>query len=177
MAITADQAAQAILESVPPTMRAIKEQMRSARASNLSVSQFRLLLFVRRNPGTDLSAVADHMGTTLPSASQLMSRLVAAGMLTRTVHPTERRHLQLNLTEAGVAAVANADVHTREWLCERLERATPEQLERLCAALADLLDIVRGVPGAPGGRVGERQGSPDAEPVPGNGRVVGAGTI
>lgn len=155
MAITPDEAAASILETIPPAMRAIKEQMRSARAANLSVSQFRLLLFVRRHPGTDLSAVADHMGTTLPSASQLMSRLVAAGFLARNVHPTERRHLQLTLTEAGQAALAEADARTREWLCQRLERATPEQLERLQVALGDLMELIQGVPGAPGGRPGD----------------------
>jgi DNA-binding MarR family transcriptional regulator len=152
MGTTPDQAAAAVLETIPPAMRAIKEQMRSARAANLSVSQFRLLLFVRRHPGTDLSAVADHMGTTLPSASQLMSRLAAAGMLARTVHPTERRHLQLKLTDTGAAALAECDARTREWLCERFEKATPEQLERLEVALADLLALIEGAPGAPGGR-------------------------
>jgi len=152
MAITPDQAAEAVLESIPPAMRAIKEQMRSARSANLSVSQFRLLLFVRRHPGTDLSAVADHMGTTLPSASQLMSRLVAAGFLARTIHPTERRHLQLSLTDAGADALASCDARTREWLAARLERATPEQLERLSEALTDLMALIEGAPGAPGGR-------------------------
>ncbi len=155
MATTPDQAAEAVLETIPPAMRAIKEQMRSARAANLSVSQFRLLLYVRRHPGTDLSAVADHMGTTLPSASQLMSRLVAAGMLARTIHPTERRHLQLKLTDAGSAALSECDAQTREWLCQRFERATPDQLERLQVALADLLALIEGAPGAPGGRPGD----------------------
>jgi DNA-binding MarR family transcriptional regulator len=155
MATTPDQAAEAVLEAIPPAMRAIKERMRSARAANLSVSQFRMLLFVRRHPGTDLSAVADYMGTTLPSASQLMSRLVAAGMLARTVHPTERRHLQLALTDSGAAALAECDLRTREWLRDRLAGASPEQLEGLRAALSDLLSLIEGAPGAPGGRPAE----------------------
>ena len=49
---TPDQVAIAILETIPPSMRAIREQMRSGRAASLSVAQFRLLLFVRRHPGT-----------------------------------------------------------------------------------------------------------------------------
>jgi DNA-binding MarR family transcriptional regulator len=157
MATTPDEAAEAVLEAIPPAMRAIRERMRSARAANLSVSQFRMLLFVGRHPGTDLSAVADHMGTTLPSASQLMSRLVAAGMLARTVHPTERRHLQLSLTESGVAALGECDARTREWLRDRLSGATPEQLERLEAALTDLLSLIEGSPGAPGGGPSEQR--------------------
>jgi DNA-binding MarR family transcriptional regulator len=163
MATTPDEAAEAVLEAIPPAMRAIKERMRSARAANLSVSQFRMLLFVRRHPGTDLSAVADHMGTTLPSASQLMSRLVAAGMLARTVHPTERRHLQLSLTESGAAALVECDRRTREWLRDRLAGASPDQLERLQTALTDLLVLIEGAPGAPGGRPPEPR-RPHVEP-------------
>ena len=70
---TPDQVAIAILETIPPSMRAIREQMRSGRAASLSVAQFRLLLFVRRNAGTSLSPLAEHLGTTLPAASQLES--------------------------------------------------------------------------------------------------------
>jgi DNA-binding MarR family transcriptional regulator len=160
MGTTPDEAAAAVLETIPPAMRAIKERMRSARAANLSVSQFRMLLFVRRHPGTDLSAVADHMGTTLPSASQLMSRLVAAGMLARTVHPTERRHLQLTVTDSGAAALGECDLRTRQWLRDRLAGATPEQLERLTSALTDLLVLIEGAPGAPGGRPPEPRRNP-----------------
>lgn len=160
MTATPDEAAEAVLEAVPPAMRAIKERMRSARAANLSVSQFRMLLFVRRHPGTDLSAVADHMGTTLPSASQLMSRLVATGLIVRTTHPTERRHLQLKLTEAGVVALAEADARTREWLRDRLSGASPEQLDRLTFALTDLLILLEGAAGAPGGGPSELHREP-----------------
>ena len=71
---TPDQVAIAILETIPPAMRAIREQMRSGRAASLSVAQFRLLLFVRRHPGTSLSPLAEHLGTTLPAASRVRPR-------------------------------------------------------------------------------------------------------
>jgi DNA-binding MarR family transcriptional regulator len=133
-----DEAAGAILETVPPTMRAIREQMRSGRAASLSVPQFRLLLYVRRNPATSLSAVAEHMGTSLPAASQQVERLVRAGFVSRLPSAQERRRVELRLTETGSETLAECDARTRAWLCDRLEALSPSELERLEAALHDL---------------------------------------
>ena len=139
---TPDQVAIAILETIPPSMRAIREQMRSGRAANLSVAQFRLLLFVRRHPGTSLSPVAEHLGTTLPAASQLVERLVRAGFVTREQHLAERRRVELRLTEAGGATLAECDARTRAWLCERLSGLAGEKLDRLSGALQELRGLL-----------------------------------
>ena len=139
---TPDQVAIAILETIPPSMRAIREQMRSGRAASLSMAQFRLLLFVRRHPGTSLSPVAEHLGTTLPAASQLVERLVRAGLVTREQHLAERRKVELRLTEAGGATLAECDVRTRAWLCQRLSGLGAEELDRLSGALKELRDIL-----------------------------------
>jgi DNA-binding MarR family transcriptional regulator len=139
---TSDQVASAILETVPPTMRAIREQMRSARVAGLSVPQFRLLRFVRRNPGTGLSALAEHLGTTMPAASQLVERVVRAGFLTRQQDPRERRRVELHITEAGGAVLDLCDERTRAWLCERLDGLDPEQLEAIADALKQVRTVV-----------------------------------
>jgi DNA-binding MarR family transcriptional regulator len=123
-------------------MRAIREQMRSGRAASLSVAQFRLLLFVRRHPGTSLSPVAEHLGTTLPAASQLVERLVRAGLVTREQHLAERRRVELRLTEAGGATLAECDARTRAWLCQRLSGLAGEELDRLSGALQELRGLL-----------------------------------
>ena len=139
---TPDQVAIAILETIPPSMRAIRGQMRSGRAASLSVAQFRLLLFVRRHPATSLSPVAEHLGTTLPAASQLVERLVRAGFVTREQHLAERRRVELRLTEAGGATLAECDARTRAWLCERLSGLAGEKLDRLSGALYELRGLL-----------------------------------
>ena len=139
---TPDQVAIAILETIPPAMRAIREQMRSGRAASLSVAQFRLLLFVRRHPATSLSPVAEHLGTTLPAASQLVERLVRAGLVTRAQHPEERRRVELRLTDAGDATLAECDARTRSWLCERLAGLEETELDRLASALRELRTLL-----------------------------------
>ena len=157
---TPDQVASAILETIPPSMRAIREQMRSGRAASLSVAQFRLLLFVRRNPGTSLSPLADHLGTTLPAASQLIERLVRAGLVSRVQHPEERRRVELRLTDAGDATLAECDARTRAWLCERLSGLDQIELDRLADMLRDLRALV-----SEGGAVKQLGASPRLLPV------------
>jgi DNA-binding MarR family transcriptional regulator len=139
---TSDQVAVAILDTLPPSMRAIREQMRAGRVDGLSVAQFRLLIFVRRNPGTSLSPLAEHLATSLPAASQLVDRLVQAGMLTRGPHPESRRRIEVHLTVAGAAALAQCDARTRAWLCERLSGLDEADLERIERSLRELSGLL-----------------------------------
>ena len=141
---TPDQVAIAILETIPPSMRAIREQMRASRTAGMSVAQFRLLLFLRRNPGTSLSKLADYLGTSLPSASQLVDRLVRGGLITRVQAEQERRRVELALTDAGAAALAECDAATRGWLCELLSGLDEAELERIAGTLKDLRVILTG---------------------------------
>ncbi|MGD0122598.1 MAG: MarR family transcriptional regulator [Candidatus Limnocylindrales bacterium] len=149
MTTTPDEVAAGILETIPPSMRAIRAQMRSGRAAGMSVAQFRLLVFVRRNPGTSLSTLADHLATSRPAASQLVERLVQAGLVTREQHAEERRRVELRLTDAGAAALAECDARTRAWLRERLAGLGEVELERIAATLRELHDLLADVPACP----------------------------
>lgn len=142
MTATPDQVAAAILETIPPSMRAIREQMRSGRAAGMSVAQFRVLLFVRRNSGTSLSLLADHLATSRPAASQLVERLVQAGLLSREQHPEERRRVELRLTETGAAALVECDTRTRAWLSARLSGLADSELDNLAGRLGELRDLL-----------------------------------
>lgn len=130
--------AEVVLESVPPVMRAIRARMREGRVEGLSVPQFRALLYVRRHPGTDLSSVAEHLGASMPSASELVSRLVRDGLMARTADPASRRRVRLSLSEEGDRLLSEARGRTLDWLTLRLSTAPPERLARIEAALREL---------------------------------------
>ncbi len=134
----APDAAEAVLETVPFVMRAIRTRMRAVATADLSVPQFRTLLYVRRVPGTSLSGIADHLGITLPAASELVARLVHQGFLARSRDQAERRRIQLELTDAGRATLAEMEARTKEWLRAVLARTDPERRTALVAALGDL---------------------------------------
>src|SRR5690348_8593895 len=87
---TGADVAATVVDVVPLVMRAIRREMRAAASSSLTVPQLRALLFVRRNPGTNLSALAEHLGIGLTGASGLVDRLVRNDMLARKIDPNER---------------------------------------------------------------------------------------
>ncbi len=123
-------------------MRVVRGHMREGRAEGVSMPQFRALLFIRRNPGTDLSSVAEHMGASMPAVSELVSRLVRDGLVVRELDPASRRRVQLTLSENGERQLADARQRTLDWLAERLGSASPEQLDRFETALRELLGVL-----------------------------------
>lgn len=135
-------AARAILDTAPGFMRAIRTQMRAGRPAGVSVPQFRALLYIRRRPGTDLSDVAEHLGTSLPAASELVARLVRQGLVERSIDPASRRRMRLSLSPSGAGQLDEAEEATVAWLAERLEGTDPDRLEAIEAALADLGELI-----------------------------------
>jgi DNA-binding MarR family transcriptional regulator len=135
-------AARAILDPAPAVMRAIRTQMRAGRPSGVSVPHFRALFYIRRQPGIDLSDGAEHLGTSLASASELVARLVRQGLVQRSVDPASRRRMRLALTPSGAGQLDAAEAATLAWLARRLDGADPARLEAIEAALADLGDLL-----------------------------------
>jgi DNA-binding MarR family transcriptional regulator len=147
-----EEAARAVLETVPLVMRAIRARMREGRPEAISVPQFRALLYIRRHPGTDLSAVADQVGTSLPAASELVARLVRQQLVVRETDPASRRRIRLTLSPSGFAGLEAAEQRTTEWLVGVLRRLGEAQLAGLAAGLRDLRATVANDSGAPAGR-------------------------
>jgi DNA-binding MarR family transcriptional regulator len=133
MRISSEECAREMLEVVPMIMRAIRGQMRSHRRSDLSVPQFRTLAFLGRYQGASLSAVAEHIGLSLPSASKLMDGLVARSLVSREGSPVDRRRVRLALTTRGKVTLREA----------------------FAAAQADLADRVAALPADERGKVGQ----------------------
>ena len=140
-----EEAARAVLETVPLVMR-------EGRPEAISVPQFRALVYIRRHPGTDLSAVADQVGTSLPAASELVARLVRQQLVVRETDPASRRRIRLTLSPSGLAGLEAAEQRTTEWLVGVLRGLGEAQLAGLAAGLRDLRATVANDSGAPAGR-------------------------
>ena len=115
-----DECARQILEIVPLVMAAIRTEIRSHRGSELSVPQFRVLIFLNRHEGASLSDIAEHLGLTLPSMSKMIDGLLARNMVTRQMHSEDRRRVTLALTVPGREAMQTAYKATESRLAERL---------------------------------------------------------
>jgi DNA-binding MarR family transcriptional regulator len=144
--VEAGHAAAVILETVPPVMRAIRARMRQAGVAGLSVPQFRVLLYVRRDPGTGMSEIAEHLGTTLPATSELVNRLVRQGLVTRATDERERRRICLGLSAAGLAGLEGAEARTLAWLRGLVAGVPSDRLAGLVEGLSELSRLVAGAP-------------------------------
>jgi DNA-binding MarR family transcriptional regulator len=97
-------------------MGSIRAELRRHRGGDLSVPQFRTLIFLSRHEGTSLSQVAEHVGLTLPSMSSIIDGLVARRLATRETHPNDRRRMALALTTRGQATLRSALGATEAYL-------------------------------------------------------------
>ncbi len=130
------ECASQLLDTVPLLMRVLRQEVRSRRPEGLSVPQFRVLIFLGRHPGVTLSEVTNHIGLTRPTLSKMVDVLVRHGWVSRETAATDRRCLQLQLTEEGLALVNDVRERTRRQLDERLRFLSNEDRAAIARALA-----------------------------------------
>jgi len=130
-----------MLEGLPPVMWFIRRHMRRHRTCGLSVPQFRALALLGRNPTANLSIVAEHLGSSQPSASRLISGLVARGFVTRTECPQDRRQCALVLSARGKSALQTSMQATQQALAKRIEPLDESQR----ATIAEAMTVLRQV--------------------------------
>jgi DNA-binding MarR family transcriptional regulator len=96
-------------------------------APRLPARQLLALRTVRHRPELNLTALAEHLGIGLPTASRLCDRLEAAGLLERTVQPRNRREVQLVLTAYGRRVLADVTERRVRRLASVFEGMTPAE--------------------------------------------------
>jgi DNA-binding MarR family transcriptional regulator len=125
---TVESCAREVLETVPVVMRFIRDQVRRRHATGLSLPQFRTLIFLNRVRDSSLSAVAGHLGLSLPAMSRLINGLVAGGLVRRQTVSTNRRRIALTLTARGQATLEKVRSEIRLQLAGWLRvLSVPEQ--------------------------------------------------
>ncbi len=132
---TANECAHELIEVIPEIMQTIRRQVRRQRGSDLSVLQVRVLAFLQRNPGAPLSAVAEHVGLTLPSMSTQVTGLVGRKLLHRATSRTDRRYITLTLTTTGAMVLAAARNGAQENLAQTLAGLTETERALVMQAL------------------------------------------
>src|SRR4051812_3608806 len=139
--------ARAMLDGLPQVMWFIRQHMRRHRTRGLSVPQFRALVLMDRFPEASLSAIAEHLGSTLPSASRLVTGLVDKGLVVRESSATDRRQLSLVLTPRGRSVLAAAQTETLEAVTAKVAGLTDAERETITRAMGLLLDVFANVRG------------------------------
>jgi DNA-binding MarR family transcriptional regulator len=99
------------------------------------------LELVAREPDRRVQDVADTLHITVGGASKVVDRLVAAGLVTRAAHPTDRRSSVLAPTDEGLALLGRVAATVEAVLADRLvaplSRAGLHELDRLLTTVQD----------------------------------------
>ena len=143
-----EQCAHIVFEVVPQVMQSLRAEMRRQRGPDLSVLQLRALVYLGRNPGSPLSALAEHVGLTLPSMSSQVSGLVGRALIDRSTSSEDRRFVTLTLTEQGQSVLKAAHDNAQASLAQTLSVLSPEE----CSTVIEAMQLLARVfaPPAPG---------------------------
>jgi len=125
---TTEHCVKEVLTAVPTIMEFVRHQMRGHRQAELTVPQFRSLIFLSHSEDTSLSAGADHVGLSLPAASRMVDILVKRGLMDRQTTSADRRRVSLSLTQRGKAIFRSALDATEVALAQHLGKLPPRQL-------------------------------------------------
>ena len=110
-------------------------------SGRLSESQSELLWLVGRQPGISVSVAAAELGLVPNTASTLVSKLVANGLLIRTAGETDRRVGQLRLAEPTQQIVNASRAARRALLSGVLGELDDDQIQDLTKGL-EVLDLM-----------------------------------
>jgi DNA-binding MarR family transcriptional regulator len=102
-----------------------------------------LLRLIGRQPGISVRHAAAELGLAPNTASTLVSRLSADGLLVRTVDPDDRRVGRLRLTDPAQRIADESRAVRRAALGAVLARLDQDQLDRLTDGVAVLAEVTR----------------------------------
>ncbi|MBE9156338.1 MarR family transcriptional regulator [Nodosilinea sp. LEGE 06152] len=129
------------MTTVPAVTRFLRAGIRRHGKPHLSLSQLRVLYFLRRRSRSSLSEIADYLDVTRPTMSAMVERLVQRGLVNRISDPVERRRIILTLTAEGAAQMERVYDTTLQTVADRLAALSETQLQQVQAGLAILADL------------------------------------
>lgn len=111
--------------------------------TGLTQSQAEMLRLVGRQPGISVREAATELGLVANTASTLVSKLAAEGLLIRSVDADDRRVCRLQLTEPAQRIADNSRAARRATLAAVLDELDADQLDRLEQGLGVLTEMTR----------------------------------
>lgn len=100
----------------------------------LTMRQFAILSGIERGRHYS-SKLADFGHISRPAISRSVDSLVGKGLVTRLPDPADRRHVVLELTAEGERLLEKHKNLQRDWLVDKLETLSDEQVETIVQAM------------------------------------------
>ena len=120
--------------------RSMHNSARFIKASGLSMPQFFLLMHLHRHEQCGISNLSEQMDVTTAAASQLVDKLVQAGLLVRVEDPNDRRAKQVSLSTAGEEVVEKAIAERSRWVDALAATLNADEQQKITEALQILTE-------------------------------------
>lgn len=115
--------------------RSMHNSARFIKASGLSMPQFFLLMHLHRREQCGISDLSEQMDVTAAATSQLVDKLVQAGLLVRVEDPNDRRAKQVSLSPEGKALVEKGIAERTRWVDELADALSVEEKAKVAEGL------------------------------------------
>ncbi len=137
--ITLPQAIEKFWEAFPPVWNRIRGHLRLilAQEFNITIEEFHALRNLRRGY-CSVSQLADVQQVSRPAASQAVEALVEKGLVSRHYDSEDRRHIRLELTQAGNEMLNGIFQKNRGWMMEKMAALSPEETTAVAKAMEAL---------------------------------------
>lgn len=135
--------------------RSMHATLRFVRERDLTMAQYSTLMRLYHQADCGVSAVGDQLGVTAAAASQLVDKLVQAGLVARTEPAHDRRQRLLALTERGRELVRQSFEARLHWTAGLAAHLPPEQQAAVAEGLERLLAAARQAEAEPAPHHGE----------------------
>ena len=123
--------------------RSFRDFRRYMNEANLSQGQVHAMMSLYHCESRNISDIGEHLGVTNAAASQMIDKLVGAGLMERAEGANDRRVKEIRLSPKGYQLV-EAGIQSRcRWMDALTEVLTPEQQEQVAQALPILTEAVR----------------------------------
>ncbi len=86
----------------------ISRQLKKTYA-NITVSHLNVLFFVETHENTQMKDIGEKLCIKASSATNLVDKLIGAGLIERYTNPDDRRVVRVRLTEKGIELLKNID--------------------------------------------------------------------
>jgi DNA-binding MarR family transcriptional regulator len=125
--------------------RSMQDLARFIKRADLSMAQYSTLMRLHHLDNCGVSDIGEKLGITNAAASQLVDKLVQAGLVARTEALHDRRVRQLALTDQGRAVVKSSLEARVGWTRGLGESLPPSKRAAIIQALSELIEAAQGL--------------------------------
>ena len=141
---TRDRAADALLALIPLYYKTVIRQRPSI--TGIQVAQLHTLIVLAKDKAMPMSEIGNRLYISRPYMTRLADLMINDGLVERRRDPSDRRVINLAITEKGKKYLRQSITWYRKDLRENLSGLTDEDIEKLSIAMEEAFRILSKLP-------------------------------